>query len=363
MKGKVELCESTLKDASVIANWLKDSEKLTENAELGPLGRLWVRVALHLTDKEKSGREATTMSIEQIRTAYLTELTKIVKQPVVYDAWKNEPQKAETDGGAEKGEVTKEPELKKPRVVSAADHSDPVWIANSKGLREGIVVYQRGGDHAKAENLWKITKVGQKISLDIVCNYAEADPFPTKTVDLKEMIENWSIFKNETPVFFFSCGENLSKKGSVDAVKCKLYQALHAADNGTVDKVKFYRKPDLVLTTQMFAKGALKLFPFVPLQNIITKKATNGIMLGKFDGLEYYAIAPPKVPQNAPDKWEDEYYMVAFWWVTPIGPKEAESAANMAMSHVVKDGIKIPVLTNRVELKPFTKLTMVKRKA
>ena len=55
--------------------------------------------------------------------------------------------------------------------------------------------------------------------------------------------------------------------------------------------------------------------------------------------------------------------MVAFWWVTPIGPKEAESAANMAMSHVVKDGIKIPVLTNRVELKPFTKLTMVKRKA
>ena len=84
-------------------------------------------------------------------------------------------------------------------------------------------------------------------------------------------------------------------------MKCKLYQALHAADHGTVDKVKFYRRPDLVLTTQMFAKGALKLFPFVPLQNIITKKATNGIMLGKFDGLEYYAIAPPEVPQNAPD--------------------------------------------------------------
>ena len=72
---------------------------------------------------------------------------------------------------------------------------------------------------------------------------------------------------------------------------------------------------------------------------------------------------PLRSPQNAPDTWEDEYYMVAFWWVTPIGPKEAESAANMAMSHVVMEGIKIPVLTNRVELKPFTKLTMVKRKA
>ena len=49
---KADECEETLKAAAGIVKRLKDAGKLDSDGELGPTGRLWVRVAVHAADKE-----------------------------------------------------------------------------------------------------------------------------------------------------------------------------------------------------------------------------------------------------------------------------------------------------------------------
>ena len=51
-----------------------------------------------------------------------------------------------------------------------------------------------------------------------------------------------------------------------------------------------------------------------------------------------------------------DFGLVGFWWVVPTGPKDSDKDANMHITFETVNGMKIPVLTNRITIQPNTKL-------
>ena len=84
--------------------------------------------------------------------------------------------------------------------------------------------------------------------------------------------------------------------------------------------------------------------------------------MGKHGGVEFFIVPPQKPPANN-DNWQDSHFLAGFWWVTPLGPKDP-GHVNMIMSTVsvsmlgATSTVKIPILTNKVALKAYTKLTL-----
>ena len=65
MTEKVDAAETVLEQAMHITNVMHKSGKMARS-EFGPLGRLYVRIALLLTGKEKDGREQINYTMAQI---------------------------------------------------------------------------------------------------------------------------------------------------------------------------------------------------------------------------------------------------------------------------------------------------------
>ena len=227
--AKAEMCEATLRDASIMAEWLKKSGKVTSDDMLGPMGRVCVRVGLYATDKMKYGREGKQVSMEDIRNAFLADLSGIAKQPVEYDAWKK-PDDAEQKPGGEGG--SGEPSAKKAKMASVADHHNPEWVAKDQGLLIGTHVCEKkpDGGAVNPENVYKITSIGQEVKMDVACNFSSTFPCPRTTVSLEDLVQNWGVFKSDAS-FWLHDGEH-RPQGTIpiDVTKCRLFTAMQSVD-------------------------------------------------------------------------------------------------------------------------------------
>ena len=118
----------------------------------------------------------------------------------------------------------------------------------------------------------------------------------------------------------------------------------------------FYRKPDEVRTTCDKVKaGKLVLAPAVPFVNVITTKNNSshtGYSLGSKCGTEYFVLPVGKTAPNG-DEWDQNAFVVPFWWVSST-PNKKE--ANLAIEWETCLGIDVSVFKNAEEIGPYSKL-------
>ena len=149
-----------------------------------------------------------------------------------------------------------------------------------------------------------------------------------------------------------------------------MFYVVLAADGSNAASTKglaFFRRPDEVHSTMKIAKGALVLAPVAPLQNFSCKGSSGAVSLGKHTMAdesateEFFVNSPgkPQISDTAPNHFPADSTVAAFWWVTTT---DNAKEANMISSTVLKEGVKIPVLTNSCEIAPFTKLLKFKAK-
>lgn len=348
--SKATACENALCQAAGIASYLAGYGKLLADQELGPVGRLWVRVALHAADKGKSGPDGRTMPLSEVKTAFLQELSNVVGYNVVYDKWSDAG--AAADEAPDQQEADEQP-AKRSKAASLEDHSNPTWIAAQKGYSLGTLVYRRqeDGSPLRPEKLHVVTVVGEKVKLHVACDYKLTNKEPCLEVALDELFSKWVIFKGDVPRHFHT-GQHRPMNWSLDVVRADLFRALHAADHDMSSfELKFFRKPDVVLTTCKIGKGKLVLLPMAPLANIVTKSSTGTLSLGKHKtahGPTEFFVHPPPRPTMAKKSLDAdcEQGLVAYWWVYTLGAKESGDEANMFPTTVSHNGITVPALAN-----------------
>ena len=106
----------------------------------------------------------------------------------------------------------------------------------------------------------------------------------------------------------------------------------------------------MVLTREKFSRNSLVLIPMAPLQNIITKRVDGALSLGKHTtqqaGDQEFFVVPPTKQASHRKGLDGDYGLVAFWWVSPLGPKDSATKVNMFPTMVSHNGVQIPALTN-----------------
>ena len=338
-------CESTLYDAARMVGYLTTNLKLKQDAELGPLGRLWVRVALLATDKGKFGREKKDFTIGEIRSMFLADLCRTVGSPVEYPKW--ECDQTSVDVEASDAASSQQPHTKKARVATTSDHDDPTWILDQKGFHESSIVVQASQN--TYDLVYKIVSIGSDISLELVCDFGKPDKLKEITIPLQKFLMEWTQFKGHPPCVLRS-GELRSPGLSKDLVKAKLYQAILSIDErNRSDHLRFFCRPNLAITTKKLGKGELLLCPIAPLQNITTKKSPGAVPLGEYmcdEGrVEFFMVGLPKVKV---DNSQENMTVAAFWWAVASDKDKGEPNLSWSISYV--DGFHIPVLGNKAPL-------------
>ena len=359
MAPKVKLYESTLSDA------LRIVDTISRQADcLNPLGKLFSRVALLATNKDKLGVEKKSYTLEEIQQLFLQDVSKLVGTPVMFEAW---------TGGQSDGDGPKEHDAQKslrsvPKVASLSDHTDPTWIASQAGFEIGGTVVEKGQEQ-RPDSLYALFKIEDDlVYLLQLCSYA-GDPIQVQ-LPMTTFLSNWSKSKAEPPIHMIG-GNARSKAIFVDIVKCDIFKALIAADKekpSAKKSLEFWRRPDEARTSKAIDAWQLALIPVTPLSSISTKVAGgNPQSLGHHavddDGntCEFFAFPPSRPPFKASQsEFSEEAVVAAYWWVSTTSH---QSKANMECGVITKHGIDIPVLHNPKPIAPYTKLCLFKAKA
>ena len=340
-------CEGTLRAAAIIVNFLRDGGKLKPDDELGPLGRLWVRVALHATDKGGKGEEARELELPDIQSQFLDELTAAVGQEVTYETWESAWEKTGYSKNADGADDSASPSKKRKLVADIQDHDDPAWICSQNGFVKGCNVIKKD-THGDPEGIHTLLGFADGVQLQQVLSYVGAQKGITFSVTVKEFIDKWIPYKGTGLPKHWVDGESPTAcpgfvyAWDIDWIKAGIFIAIHNMYEAH-DGLKFFRCPDVVMTKREFKKGALVLAPMVPLSNITTKKTSGSWSLGKHNAgkQEFFAIKPPR--QRATEEIDASYGISAFWWVKT---SEDTKAVNMHTKNVEYLGVTIPCLCN-----------------
>ncbi|CAK0843741.1 unnamed protein product [Prorocentrum cordatum] len=349
-KAKAETaaeCEATLRAAAIIVKFLRGGGKIKPDDELGPLGRIWVRVALYATDKGNKGDEARPMELPDIQSQFLDELSAAVGAEVTCDSWESAWKKTGYSKNAEDAGASAAP-CKKPKVVAdMQDHEDPAWICSQKGIFQGCIVIKKdaAGD---PEGLHKLVGFADGVQLQQLLSYVGAQNGIAFSIAVKGFMDKWTLYNGTALPKHWVDGESPTAcPGTVyawgtDWTKAGLFIAIHEIYEAH-DDLKFFRCPDVVMTKREFKKGALVLAPMVPLSNISLKKTAGAWGLGKHNAgkQEFFATKPVRQPATA--EIDASYGISAFWWVKTSGDTKAVNMHTKIMDHL---GVSIPCLCN-----------------
>ncbi|CAK0801675.1 unnamed protein product [Prorocentrum cordatum] len=275
---------------------------------LEPLGQLFARVGLRLTDKENA----------------------IVGQKVECADWGNG---SESPVGETTAPSTKPPKKQATSSAIAAaatldDHKSASFIAATAGFKVGSFAQQRGIETAGLESIFVIISIGDTVELHQVRNYSRT---PGKaSVGLDTFLTEWLVSKQGPP---------------------------EQMDDGQMRPT-----PLQVRTASGIAKDQPALVPVASMANITTKASSQGssIPLGENklnadqDAVSFFVSPLAKPSSVARANWfEPDSLMAVFWWV---GTTADETKANVALGAIMHNVVKIPVLKNTVNLAPSTKL-------
>ena len=361
---QVDKAEDILDQAVAITKPLGGIDKC-----LAPLGQLFVRVGLKLTDKEKYGREGTQHSYDAICKLFLDGVSAIVGQKVEYKDWGNESNVDETTPST-KPTIKQAASSASAGAATLDDHKNASFIAGKAGFKVGSFVQQKNVDTTDGpENIFVIVSIGAKVELHQVCSYS-GDPAKA-SVGLDTLLTEWSVSKHEPPTQMHD-GQMRPMSLQADRQRAVLFRALVDFDAKHAHKhsLTFWRKPDEVRTTSDIAKGQLVLVPIAPMSHISYKPitastrrdltGTRSIALGEYklhaeqDAVPFFVLplAKPQSIEHA-NRFETDSLVAAFWWV---GTTTDETKANMALGTMLHNFVNIPVLKNTVDLAPSTKL-------
>ncbi|CAK0868526.1 unnamed protein product, partial [Prorocentrum cordatum] len=294
-------------------------------AALEPLGQIFVRVALKLVGKEKSGRDGVVYTRGDMCKSFLSGASSIKGQTVTFDEWN----KYSVSSGAA---ATAKAMPAASATATLDDHKDPAWIAKKAGYSVGSFVVQKD---VPAQRLYAVFSIGHMVKLHEVVNHG-GEPHAAE-IALEDLLDKWSLSKAEPPKQMEG-DQQRPRQLYIDTQKAILYRALLELDAKHMGKqtLIFWRKPDEVRTTRAIKQGQLALDPVAPLVNISSKNASNGS--GPSD--------------NGANKFDEAAFVAAHWWVATTYDKKQ---ANMATSHVSHGGIMLPVLTNITDIGPNVK--------
>ena len=343
--------EKSLGQAITIAKSASASKRMRVDAEHGPLGRMFVRMILKLTDKEKLGAEGVAYtSYAPICDKYLAEMSELLGGLITFDGWT--PAKPNVEGEKQA------PVPKSAGPISLDQHNSPVWLAEQKGFTVSKLVYEKSTKRGPT-NLFVIVELNDAfVALEPACDYEHSGK--RIRVELGALLKEWGNTDAEPP--FQLCNVESSEKPlSTDTLKAKMFLALVAAKKKyEKTDVLFYRRPDHVRSGKNYAASELTLTPFAPMANISAKKVL-GISLGKHklagDQQELWLVPPAKPPLNASEKQVAESSLCAFFWVEITA---VECEANMKEAEIDINGFKITVMQNFKPLKVHAKLLTYK---
>jgi hypothetical protein len=162
--AKAKEAEQTLKDSFEIVDALANSMGTARQDVLQPLGHMFVRVGLAVTDKGKVGPEGKDYTMKEIQYKFLEDIGKIVGNKVQFPKWDCASAPVHQPVGSTQTEAT--------IATSLHDHNSATWIAKSKGFEVGKVVQER------------VTEESGKVYMKII-SIDDA----TSTVCLKQVVD------------------------------------------------------------------------------------------------------------------------------------------------------------------------------
>ena len=361
---KVVEAEHLLKDAMGIKDTLVQTGSKSEEDTMKPLGKLFVRIALLLTGKEKLGREKVEYTSEQIKSMFLKDLEAAFGHPVSFEPWG-----IEADAPAAPAASVERTQA----FATLAQHDDPAWIASQAKTKFelGMVVYEKTSGSSPATKLFYITSVANDVSLAQVCSYVGVPLIVT--VPLASFIEGWSHFKGDVPVRMSSGQDWPRKPYALDITRAALHAAVLQVQQTSLDSIVFYRRPDEIRVTKKIPKGKLVLAPIASLTNFSIKGGQSALELGSqpvggFDKIPFFVYPAPKPPLQLKSimEWPEDSSRIAFWWVFGSTTPDKDRANMACFPKTVKvngKDIAIQVMSNTKELAPGEKLQMFKQKA
>ena len=185
----IEEAEGALQNAYDIAIGLGGVDVV-----LKPLGQLFVRIGLLVTNKGKQGRERTVYSLKQICSMYLADVGAIIGRRVTFTEWEGL-----SDDVAATPPLPAATAANTPRATIATldDHKDPLWIAGNAGFSIGKIVVQKALE-VTPERLYTVFAIGETVELQQVCNYSIT---PIKlSIPLHDLLALWAVSKTEPPM-------------------------------------------------------------------------------------------------------------------------------------------------------------------
>jgi hypothetical protein len=344
----VEQAEQVLKDGMSIVELT--CGQLCSDIAIRPLGQLFVRVALISTDKCEKGPEGTKFTFAEVKQLFLESMSEVVGKPITFDQW------------AAKAPAAPKPQIKAAdaetkQLASLNDLNDPEWIAKQAGYEIGGTVIKRGVQ-STISNVYAIFSINDKVQLQQVCSYGQ--PLQRIELDLGEFLHKWHASTMTVPVRMDG-DQQRPKSFETDLHKTTIYKAILEADkSATASGLVFWRKPDELRSgPKPIPAGKILLAPVAGLMSISTKQVPRAVKVHEHNGTSYYIIEPPKPAFDASKStFPHDAIIAAFWWV---GNTDDNKQANMSWTTVTKNGISVPMLTNSVEIQPFTKLSKYRK--
>ena len=348
LAGKMKFPEAEAAN-QVLADGLAIVEQTCSiEASLQVVGKLFVRVALCVTDKGADGLEGKQYSIAESKQLFLDGLSEVIGGTVNFTKWTDAKKPAANPAPRASCAST---------VASMADLRDPVWVAKQAGFEVGKTVSQKGvSDGCITTKLWAIFAIGEVVALQQICSYN--DTLHKVDVPLEEFLNKWSVTSSNSPLKM-PMQQQRPDSLSTGGTRClifKVIQELDAKKGAAASTLCFWRRPDEVRSSSRpIPVGALQLVPVAGLINISTKNTPFAAEV-KYSGGDKFYVVPPGKPALKLDQgleWEATAIIAAYWWIDTTGDRKL---ANMEISYEEKNGVTVPVMTNTIEIPPFTSL-------
>jgi len=359
-KAEVEDLESTLKHAMLISDAIVKPSGKSKDEFMQPLGQIFVRGGLLLTEKGMRGSDGKPFSLPQIKQMYLDDIGNKAGTALRYKDW-------DTAAVEEKPIEQKAPDdansnAKSNVMPNLEDLSNPMWIAKQNGFEVGQRVAQKAGKKGKT---FQIMSIGSTVSLKLVGSLTN-ESFEGD-IELSELLNEWSQDRTSLPEKSVVQQQMSASQVQTTFSKTLLWQALAEAHTKSLkefkkglEKICFWHKPDQLRTnsSSVHAKE-LCFFPMAPFSSISNSGCgTNSACLGKHNATpgdcdDFVVNRPQPTKLKADGSVPDASWVIAFWWVMTT-PNKAE--ANMELSSQLVKGIRLPCLVNPKGIPPFTRL-------
>ena len=333
------------------------------------VGQLMVRVGLIITEKELKGPEKREYTMQQLKQAYLDDLSKAAGQVVTYGPW---------SGGAPASSATPANADVKPHAATPVDshfkdlsnYTSIEGQAKDIGYSVGAVIVEKGAEDAP--NYWTITEMlNQKaIILQRVFDYSGTVPEDKIKIDIDVMKSPWKVVKEPTiPSVIAQRQQRPADAFQLEILRGEAFKPLVAADKAASKKtdqgIAFWTDPSAIRTTRKLAAGELTLIPMVNINMITNKNNSSGTAIRICeDPMDLFIHPLPKhVPLKKGTKGTKELaedQIAAAFWVVSASYTTDANEANMKEIVVSKSGLDFKALTIEAEIDECKQLLVYK---